>query len=554
MTLQGTNVGTTRTGAQVVADMLSVWDTEAVFHIPGEGILPIVNELAVRHERIKLITCRQEGGMGFMADCYGRLKHKPGICLAARAPGAMNTCLAIFTAYNDSVPLIMLIGQGSMNNMEREAYLNSDFLATFGPMTKWTAQVDDASRIPEMMSRAYHMAMTGRPGPVVLVLPEEALYGKTDMADVEQPRLPILYPSQQDIDELTVRLKESSRPMLLVGGTIWHEENRLDLEHFAERFKIPVVTAYRRRDFMDNRHPCYVGELGLGNNPKLIERIQSSDLVIALGVKLGELNTIGKGVFQGYTLFDIPKPEQTLVHIHPGISELNRVFQADLTINAESGMAAKALNNIEVSDFEAAEDWCADSRKDYEAFCEVGGEPKGTVDFKAILKWMRNRVAEDSILTVGAGSYSIWPQRYFPHFRTGTQVGPKSGAMGWGLPAAVCAAVLNPEKTVIALAGDGCFLMNGEELATAVKYQLQVICIVVNNEKYGAIEQGQIREFGQAVGTDLASPDFCAYANAFGAQGLKVTCTEEFAPAFDKALEYEGPSLIELVVGGMTKP
>ncbi len=537
-----------RSGADVIADTLSAWGCQFVFHVPGEGILEIIEAIYQRQPSIRLITTRHEAGMAVMADAMGRLNGRPAVCLAPRSPGALNTMLAMHTAYMDSVPLIMIIGQASLAFKDREAFHDDAFHKCFAPVSKAVLEVDDPQRLPEYLSRAYHTATSGRLGPVVLVVPEEILHAQLTLTDTQLTKPVEIAPQPTDMVSMAKLLQNASKPIVLMGGSGWSEQARLQFRKFAETHHLPVVTAFRRRDLFDNSHPCFVGELGIGINQELAGRITEADVVLAVNVRLGEINTIGQGAFQGYTLLKVPIPEQKLIHVHPQLSHLNRVYQAELAINATPIAFCQALDELSLM-APTWSQWTAEVKAIYERYTS-SGNCRGAIDLKAVFQWLRQRLPKDAILTVGAGAYALWPQRYFTHTQFGTQLGPKTGAMGYGLPAAIAASLNAPDKLVVAVAGDGCFLMQGEELATAVHYRTPVIVLILNNHCYGAIRMNQERLYGNPVGTDLSSPNFAAYAESFGAFGKRITSTKEFEPAFEEAVTAKKPAVIELLVDG----
>ena len=538
-----------RTGAQILADLLVNNGTRFVFHMPGESFLSAIDALHEYGDKVTAISCRNETGMAVMAEATGKLTGMPGICFVTRGPGATNACLGVHTALQDSSPMIMIVGQAGQFETERDAFLQyQDFPNMFAPMSKWVAHVDRAHRLPEIVSRAFHTALSGRPGPVVLVIPEDVLNEECRPQDVVPVQATQPSPSKEQVDALFGLLGKAKKPVLLVGGAGWDETAREQVQDFAGNNKLPVVASFRRRDIIDQRHPCYAGELGIACNPNIIPWLQESDLVIAFGLRLGEMNTIGSGFMTGFTLFDVPAPRQTLVQIHGGIEELQRVYQADLAILASPGAMASALDGMETIADLPWEQWTRNARAEYETFTAADNCP-GPVDLAGIFRWLRERLPADAILTNGAGAYAGWSQRYFQHYQLHTQLGPISGGMGYGLPAAIAAKLHRPESIVIALGGDGCFLMNSEELATAVKYRIPVIVLVINNDMYGAIRLHQEMVFGgRDLGTSLANPDFAALAGAYGIFGTTVNRTEEFEPAFEQALESGGPALIELKI------
>ena len=589
------------TGADFVADVLRAFGVPVVTFIPGEGILELIDALAVRAPAIRLASFRHEAGMVYAAQAIGQLTHQPGICFAARAPGALNTTLAIHTAYTDSAPLIMIIGQASAEASGREAMLNvDDFQRVFGPLTKWVGMIDAPERIGEMLARAWHVAMSGRRGPVVLVLPENVAQQRfavdtaqanaanvtnaanaanvtnstNEAADARWPvarlpRLPMpVRPAigSADMASLQALLTQSVRPVLLVGGTGWDASALRDLTVLASHYSVPIATTYRRRDLINHDDAGFIGEIGLGVDAALAKQIADADLLIVVNGRLGELNTVAAGAFKGFTLLD-PLEEKTgnamqLVHIHADASELNVFYRADLAVQADAnscvsswraasgGEALSAGTPLALSpeQFAARQQWCRDARQDRLAFIE-SGRCEGPVDLRMVYATLDAALAPDALVTSGAGAYALWPQRYLRHRGVGTQLGPKSGAMGYGLAAAVGAGlVIDPKRQLVAIAGDGCLMMHVEELETAVRMGLSLLLIVINNSTYGAIDAAQRRMFGRATGTALGAIDFTALGRAFGAIAWTVSETAEFAPALQQALASPGVKVLELRV------
>ncbi|MDE1181916.1 thiamine pyrophosphate-dependent enzyme [Paraburkholderia sp.] len=552
-----------RSGAEILADALRGFGVPMVSLIPGEGILELVDALAVRAPSIRLASFRHEAGMAYAAQAAGQLSGVPGICLAARAPGALNTTLAIHTAYTDSAPMIMVIGQASMDVSGREAMLNADdFQRVFGPLTKWVGVIDSPARIGEMLSRAWHVALSGRRGPVVLVMPENVAQQRVVVRDPLLPKLPQPAISTADMATFRERVTHAKQPVLVAGGTGWTDASLRSLTALAARHVIPVATTYRRRDLIDHDDAGFIGEIGLGVDPALAKRIADADLLIVLNGRLGELNTVGAGSFKGFTLLDPARETggdaMHLVHLHADANEINTVYRADLAVQVEpNGFVASWLDATSTSDDsawiapavrDARTQWRDDARRDRLRFIE-SGRCEGPVDLRAIYATLDAALQPDAVVTSGAGSYAVWPQRYLKHRRYGTQLGPKSGAMGYGLSAAIGAALtLGPDRQVVAIAGDGCLMMHAEELETAVRLRISLLLIVVNNCSYGAIDGAQRRMFGRATGTALGAIDFAAFARSFGADGVTVTDTAGFAPALQRALDAPGVKLIELRV------
>jgi len=527
-----------RTGGQLVVDGLRANGVERAFCVPGESFLAVLDALYDVPE-IDLIVCRNEGGAAMMADAHGKLTGRPGICFVTRGPGASNASGGIHIAFQDSTPVILFIGQIGRNMTDREAFQEIDYRRMFGQMAKWVAQIDSADRVSEYISHAFHVAMSGRPGPVVLALPEDMLREKAVSTPLGPAHAIQAHPGADDMEALKALMEKAERPLLMLGGSGWDTKACENIQSFAEKNGLPVCVSFRAQDTFDNSHDNYIGEVGLGVNPKLIERIRTTDLLIAAGPRLGEITT------GGYNLLDIPKPKQTLVHIHSGAEELGRVYRAALAIN--SGMkafaaAAAALTPVH-HDRQPA---IAQGHKQYLQWTEPPTIP-GNLQYGELLKWLRETIPADSIICNGAGNYTSWVHRFYRYRQRGNQLAPTSGSMGYGTPAAVAAKRLYPERTVIAFAGDGCFLMNGQEMATAVHYGINIIVIVVNNAMYGTVRMHQERRYpGRVSGTDMGNTNFAALAIAYGGHGEVVSKTDEFAGAFERAQNAGKPALIEL--------
>jgi len=529
-----------RTGGQILIDQLLIHGVDMAFGVPGESYLAALDALYEARNRIRFITCRQEGGACNMAEAYGKLTGRPGICFVTRGPGTTNASIGLHTAFQDSTPLLLLIGQVARDQAEREAFQEVDYRRMLGPLTKWVAQIDDARRIPELVSQAFHRATSGRPGPVALALPEDMLTELVETADAG-PYSPVqAYPAPADLERMATLLASARRPLMIVGGGGWSKESAADITTFAETNSLPVGAAFRRQDIVDNLSPCYVGDVGIGINPKLADRVTGCDVLLVVGARLGEMTT------GGYALVDIPRPRQTLIHVHAGAEELGRVYQPTLAINAGMAAFAGAARALPAVTAPAWRDWTAAARADYLANIEVPRVP-GPVQMSEIVAFMRKRLPPETILANGAGNYSTWLHRFYTYRGFRTQLAPTSGAMGYGVPAAVAAKAVHPDRPVISWNGDGCFMMNGQELATAVQHGLAVVFVVVNNGMYGTIRMHQERHYpARTIGTDLVNPDFAALARAYGALGETVTRTEEFAPALERALAAGRPALIEI--------
>ena len=530
-----------RTGGQVLVDQLKIHGVDRAFCVPGESYLAALDAL-YDAPQIQLLTCRQEGGAAMMAEATGKLTGRPGICFVTRGPGATNASAGVHIAFQDSSPMILFIGQIARHMREREAFQEIDYRRMYGPLAKWVAEIDDPERIPELVSRAFYTATAGRRGPVVLALPEDMLRSRVDVPDAEAYRPVETAPGAAAIAAFRERLAAAERPFVIVGGGGWDAQAVEDLRAFAEANALPVGVAFRCQDLFDNTHPNYAGDVGIGLGPKLAERIGQADLLLVVGARLGEITT------GGYALISIPRPAQTLVHVHPGAEELGRVYQPDLAIHAGVGpflAAARAMPAIDAPPWAAATPAAHANYLDHSSPTST----PGSLQMGEVVAWLGDNLPADAILTNGAGNYTIWVHRFYRYRRYRTQLGPTSGSMGYGLPAAIAAQAADPGRRVVCFAGDGCFQMTGQELATAVQYRLNVIVLVVNNGMYGTIRMHQERAYpDRVIGTDLANPDFAALARAHGAFGEVVTTTEAFAPAFERALAADRPAVLDLRV------
>ena len=529
----------TRTAAQILVDALKIHGVEAAFCVPGESYLAVLDALYDAREEIRLIVARQDGGAAYMAEAYGKVAGKPGICFVTRGPGATNASIGVHTAHQDSTPMIVFVGQVPGEFSDREAFQEIDYRQMFGPMTKWAAQIDRPERMHEYVSRAFHLAMSGRPGPVVLALPEDMLTQTASVADVAPYQAVQASPSAADMDRLRGLLARSQRPLVILGGTVWTREACRDLQAFAENTGLPISASFRFQDLFDNNHDHYVGDVGIGINPKLAARVRDADLLLVIGARLGEMTT------GAYTLVEPPRPKQKLVHVHAGAEELGRVYQGELLVNSGMPQFAAALRNLRL-DAAAWKSWREQARADYVEWTRPAPIP-GKVQYAEIVAWMREHLPKDAIIANGAGNFAGWISRFYRYPGLRTQVAPTNGSMGYGVPAGIAAKVARPDRLVVSVNGDGDFLMNGQELATAVQYELPVIFIVVNNGMYGTIRMHQEREYPARVyATALRNPDFAALARAYGAHGERVEETAEFAPAFERAAKSGKPALIEV--------
>lgn len=534
-----TNAG--RIGGHILVDCLRAHGVDLAFAVPGESYLAVLDGL-VDVPQIRTVVCRQEGGAAMMAEAYGKLTGKPGICMVTRGPGATNASAGVHIAFQDSTPMILLVGQVGRDMFDREAFQEIDYRRMFGQMAKWVAQIDDPARIPEYVSRAFHTAVSGRPGPVVLALPEDMLVERAAVSDFDPYKRTEPHPGPADLTRFREILSAAKRPLVIVGGGGWDAGASADLARFAEANALPIGASFRCQDYLDNRHPNYVGHVGIGIDPNLAARVRDSDLLIVVGARLGEMTT------SGYSLLDIPRPRQGLVHVHPGADELGRVYQADLPIHASQRAFLAAVAAMEPVDSGA---WAAETplaRREYEALLKPLTSP-GPVQMAEIVNWLDANLPTDAIVTNGAGNYATWVHRFYRYKGYRGCLAPTCGSMGYGVPAGVAAKLTYPDRMVVSVNGDGCYMMHGQELATAVQYGANTIFLVVNNSMYGTIRMHQEREYpNRTSATDLRNPDFAALARAYGAHGEVVTRTEDFAGAFDRARAAGTPALIEIRV------
>jgi acetolactate synthase-1/2/3 large subunit len=526
-------------GGQLVVSALRAHRVDMAFSVAGESYLEVLDALFDAPE-IRLVTCRQEGGAAFMAEAYGKLTSRPGVLLVTRGPGACNASIGIHTAFQDSTPMVVLVGQVARHQIDREAFQEVDFRKMFAPLAKWVAQIDMAERVPELINQAFQVATSGRPGPVVLALPEDMLRDRRAAVTVGPYRPVRAHPGPTDLAEMHRLLAAAARPMMLVGGSGWSDQACHDIARFAEANDLPVCCSFRRQDIVDNRSPSFVGDLGTGASPALVARFKEADLVLAVGARIGEITS------QSYSLLGIPDTGKVLVHVHAGAEELGRVFYPKLAI--QSGMSEFAATAAGLAPVPAPRwsGWRRTVRSEYEAGLVPVGFA-GALDLGRVMTWLRERLPADAIVTSDAGNFSGWPNRFLQYRRPGRQLGPTSGAMGYGVPAAVAAKLVHPDRIVVGFCGDGGFMMTGQEIATSMLEGVGPIILVFNNAMYGTIRMHQERRFpGRVVGTALKNPDFVGLARAYGAFGASVTRTEDFAPAFEEAAARQGPAIIEL--------
>ena len=530
-----------RHGGKVLIEQLEAEGVDTVFCVPGESYLAALDGLHDSN-RIRTVICRQEGGAAMMADGHARVTGRPGVAFVTRGPGAANASIGIHIAQQDSTPLVMFVGLPGRDFEDREAFQEFDLRAVFGSLAKWAEVVADPARLPEYVSRAFHIAQSGRPGPVVIGLPEDVLSAACDARLTAASRPAESAPAPPDMAELGALLVKSQRPLAIIGGPGWTAAIKGRFEQLAARLDLPVTASFRCQDYFDNRHACYAGHLGIGPDKALAEAVRNADLILAIGARLGEMTT------SGYTLVEPPQPKQALVHVHPSADELGRVYRAALPICASAGAFVDALARLDLAPNPA---WAQRRAALHEAD-NASRKPEptpGNLRMEQVILNLDDMLPDDAIVANGAGNYAGFLARYFRYKQFRTQLGPTCGAMGYGLPAAIAAKLASPQRVVVALAGDGCFMMNGQELATAVQYGANVITLIANNAMYGTIRMHQERHYpGRVIGTTLVNPDFAALAKSYGAHGETVTVTEQFRGAFQRALDSGRPALLDLKV------
>lgn len=531
-----------RTGGQILVGQLVSHGVKHVFCVPGESYLAVLDALV--DVNIEVTICRQEGGAAMMADAHGKLTGEPGICMVTRGPGASNALAGIHIAKQDSTPLIVFVGQIERGMREREAFQEMDYRAIFGQAAKWATEIDDAARIPEILSRAFHVATSGRPGPVVIALPEDMLVELATVPDAPRYAPVESAPAKGQMQDLAERLAKAKAPVAILGGTRWSATAVKEFTAFAEKFKLPVAVSFRRQMLFPANHPCFIGDVGIGLNPALLKRIENADLVLLVGGRMSEMPS------QAYTLFDIPVPKQTLVHVHPDSGELGRVYRAALAINAAPDAFAAELSSLKAP---ASLPWAADTDAMHQSYL-VWSDPApiktpGALQMGGVMQYLEGKLPADAIMTNGAGNFATWLHRFHRFTQYATQLAPTSGSMGYGLPAAVGAKRVSPEKMVVCFAGDGCFMMHGQEFATAVQYNLPIIVLIIDNGMYGTIRMHQEKHYpGRISATHLQNPDFAAYAVAFGGHGERVETTEQFGPAFERAVASGKPAILHCLI------
>jgi acetolactate synthase I/II/III large subunit len=529
-----------RTGARILVDQLVVHGVDTAFCVPGESYIAVLD--ALRDVPIRLVVARHEAGAANMAEAYAKLTGRPGVCFVTRAPGATHAATGVYTAFQDSSPLILFVGQVPLAHRGREAFQELDYEAAFGSFTKWVVEVEQPAQFVEATARAFQTAAAGRPGPVVMSMPEDVLSEAADVEDAARFVPARAAPSTDELARLRKLLDAAEKPLVIAGGGGWSAEAAADLQAFAEASNLPVAASFRRQDYIDNMSSSYAGVLTIGHDPALARRLQDADLLLVVGSRLGDIPT------RGYTTLEPPRTPQTLVHVHADPDELGRVFQPDLAIVSASPEFLSAACALDSVDGAHRGEWTASAHEDFLASLRHERGP-GELDVGDVMAHLRERLPDDAILTNGAGNYTVWCHRFYAFRRYRTQLAPCSGAMGYGIPAAIAAKVVHPERIVVCVSGDGDFLMSGHELAAAVQEKVPIVVLLVNNGMYGTIRMHQERLFpGRVVGTDLVNPDFAAWGRAFGAYGEVVERSEDFPAAFERSLAEQRPALLELRV------
>jgi acetolactate synthase I/II/III large subunit len=538
------NPSAVRSGGEILVRQLMINGVRRVFMVAGESFLPCIDSLYAHRDEISTVSFRQEGGAAYAAEAHGKLTGEPGICFVTRGPGATNASIGVHTAYQDGTPMILFVGQIGSDTVERDCFQEVDYRRMFGSMSKWVASIDRTDRIPEYIARAFQVARSGRPGPVVLALPEDVLWGQASVPDVLPGARAHAHPAPAEITRLAELLAQAERPFMIVGGAGWTDEALAKMRGFAERFDLPVGVSWRRLECFDNRHPNFAGHVGYGMDRKLAKRMEDSDLLLAVCTRLDEPTT------EGYVHVTSPVPRQTLVHIHPDPNELGRVYRAELAMVADPTGFSTAVTSLSPK---ATPRWAGAARAangEYQATLKPGPMP-GETNLAEISASLRDRLPKDACITLGAGNFALFPHRFLQFSGLGTQASPVCGAMGYGLPGAIAAKLAFPERVVICYAGDGCFQMTMQELGTAAQCKLGIVILVFNNGMWGTIRQHQEREYPARVfGLSLTNPDFAALVRAYGGHGETVAQTPDFMPAFERALAFAEresmPALIEV--------
>lgn len=531
-----------KTGGQLLIDCILAQESSVAFGVPGESYLAVLDAMHDVRDQLKFVVCRNEGGAAFMAEAYGKLTGTPGLCFVTRGPGATNASIGVHTAMQDSTPMILFVGQVGTDQKGREAFQEVDYRAYFGSMAKWVTEIDRVERIPEIVARAYSVAQSGRPGPVVVALPEDVLTDTTEAALIDKVKVSEPAPGKDEILNAVSLLGKANKPVMLVGGGRWSSQGRIDLQYFAEENNLPVITAFRFNDLFDNHSTCYAGEAGVAMRPEVRKLLEDADVILALGIRFGEMTT------GAYTIFDCPIPTQKIIHVHPSDAELGKIYQIEQPVHSGPNRFLAAIKNVLLEDRSECVTWCKKARETFLSTLSCPSQPGG-VDMGKISAWLRDNLADDAIVTNGAGNFTVWPNKFLLYGKNARLLAPQSGAMGYGLPAAVAAKVAHPERVVVCFAGDGDFQMNCQELGSAVQAGAQPIVLLLNNNMYGTIRMHQEKNYPERVsGTDIVNPDFVALASAYGYHAERVQKTDDFPAAFARALESKTGALLELII------
>ena len=533
------NLASERTGGQLLVDCLVAHGVDTAFCVPGESFLTVLDALHDVQDKVRMIVGRHEASTANMAEAYGKLTGRPGICFVTRGPGSSQAAVAVHTAFQDSTPLILFIGQVAREQLGREAFQEMDYHQMFGKSAKWVTEIVDPRRVPELIGRAFHVATSGRPGPVVISLPEDM---QTDRAEAFVPahyKRVIAAPSSESLTDLQSMVESAERPLLILGGGGWSSEAVGQMRSFAETFHLPAVAGFRRQDLFDNTHPNYVGFLGFGASPGVLDMVRKSDLLLVIGERLGDTSTAG------YSLIEIPRPRQKLIHVHSGAEELGILYEGDLLINATAQDFARALSRLKPSRSPDRTEWISDGHKGFETFSTPPAVSPQKIDVPRIVRELSKQLPSNAIVSNGAGTYTGYVHRFYQFRDYGSQLAPTSGSMGYGLPAALAAKVVHPDRPVVCFAGDGCFLMASQEFATAMMHDLPIVVVVIDNSSYGSIRVHQERHYpGRVYATNLVNPDFVVLAQSYGAYAERVENTEDFAAAYERAVASGKPSLL----------
>jgi len=540
-----------RTGGELLVDCLLALGASDGFGIPGESYLAVLDAFYDRADDFRFTICRNEGGAAFMAAAHGKLTGSPGLCFVTRGPGASNASIGVHTAYQDSTPMLLFVGQVGSDMKGREAFQEINYYSFFGDLTKWVVEIEDCNRIPELISRAWSMALSGRPGPVVIALPEDMLRNTTSVEPCNSVVIAEASPSLDSLSSAIDALTQAHRPLVIAGGGGWNNDGRVALDTFCHQTGLPLVAAFRFQDLCDHANPVYIGDAGVGMPSYMRDVIKQADVVLAIGIRFGEMTT------GAYELLDCPNPTQILIHAHSSDRELGKVYQAQIPIHSgpnemcksllKSG-SEKAFTRIK----QQCQAWLASCREAYLALPE-SAPSTGDVDMLSVTSYVQEKIPDDAIITNGAGNFAVWPNRYIQYRKNMRLLAPQCGAMGYGVPAAIAAKRRYPKRTVICFAGDGDFQMNGQEIGTAVQYGCVPIILILNNGCYGTIRSHQEREYpGRPSGTEIINPDYTVLAKAYGIPGYLVTTTEAFQSAFDEAITQDRGAIIELALAGRT--